>query len=209
MVMVISFVGATGVLCTLGGVISEATGRRVAALARGARALEGVGEVIPSYTSVLVRFDPLAATHEDIAARLRALHVDAEGQTTPRIVEIPVRYGGEWGPDLAFVAEHAGLTEAEVVALHSQRLYRIYMIGFLPGFPYLGGLDPRLHTPRLDAPRTRIPAGSVGIGGQQTGVYPVESPGGWRIIGRTPLKLFDPGQPPLYAAGDMIWFVPV
>ena len=207
--MRIDHVGATGVLCTLGDAISEVTGRRVAALARAAMTLEGVAEVVPSYTSVLVRFDPLATTHEDISERLRGLDMDGEAQARPRVVEIPVRYGGEWGPDLAFVADHAGMTEAEVIALHSQRPYRIYMIGFLPGFPYLGGLDARLHTPRLDSPRTRIPAGSVGIGGQQTGVYPVESPGGWRIIGRTPMKLFDPDRPPLYGAGDMIRFVPI
>lgn len=209
MVMEISFVGATGVLCTLGDAISEAAGGRVAALARMAMTLEGVTEAVPGYTTVLVHFDPLTATHEDIAARLRGLTLKEGDRSPRRVVEIPVRYGGEYGPDLAFVAEHAGLSEAEVIALHSQRPYRIYMIGFLPGFPYLGGLDERLHTPRLDAPRTRIPAGSVGIGGQQTGIYPVESPGGWRIIGRTPLKLFDPGRPPLYAAGDYIKFTPI
>ena len=103
-----------------------------------------------------------------------------------------------------------GMTEREVVALHSGQPYRIYMLGFLPGFPYLGGLDERLHTPRLSTPRTRIPAGSVGIGGKQTGVYPMESPGGWQLIGRTPLKLFDPAAGMLpYAAGDRIRFVPI
>ena len=122
---------------------------------------------------------------------------------------IPVCYGGDFGPDLAFVAKHAGLTEAEVIRRHTGRDYRIYMLGFLPGFPYLGGLDPRLFTPRLQNPRTAIPAGSVGIGGEQTGIYPVASPGGWQLIGRTPLDLFDPERPPRYAAGDCIRFTAI
>ena len=121
---------------------------------------------------------------------------------------IPVCYGGT-GPDLAFVAKHTGLTEAEVIRRHTGRDYRIYMLGFLPGFPYLGGLDPGLFTPRLQNPRTAIPAGSVGIGGEQTGIYPVASPGGWQLIGRTPLDLFDPERPPRYAAGDRIRFTAI
>ena len=127
------------------------------------------------------------------------------------VVEIPVFYGGSYGEDLKDVAAHAGLTEEEVIKLHSSVDYNIYMLGFLPGFPYLGGLDPKLFTPRLDNPRTKIPEGSVGIGGEQTGIYPLESPGGWRLIGRTPLKLYDPDreQPFLYQAGDYIRFVPI
>ena len=126
-----------------------------------------------------------------------------------RIVVIPVCYGGEFGPDLPTVAHHAGMSEQDVINLHSAHDYLIDMLGFLPGFAYLGGLDPRLHTPRLSVPRTEIPAGSVGIGGKQTGVYPMESPGGWQLIGRTPLTLFAPGEPLPSAAGDRIRFVPI
>ena len=135
--------------------------------------------------------------------------LSASSVRSGRIVEIPVCYGGAYGEDLPFVARHAGLSEQEVITLHSAQPYRIYMLGFLPGFPYLGGLDERLHTPRLATPRTKIPAGSVGIGGKQTGIYPMESPGGWQLIGRTPLTLFAPGESLPYAAGDSIRFVPV
>jgi KipI family sensor histidine kinase inhibitor len=127
------------------------------------------------------------------------------------VVRVPTRYGGVHGPDLADVARLSGLPEGEVVRRHAAPVYRVHFLGFTPGFPYLGGLDPRLATPRLDSPRARIPAGSVAIGGVQTGVYPVESPGGWRIVGRTPLRLFDPRWPApfLLAPGDGLRFVPV
>ena len=128
-----------------------------------------------------------------------------------RLVEVPVCYGGDYGPDLAFVAQHAGLTEQQVIDIHCGRDYRIFMLGFLPGFPYLGGMDERIVCPRLQTPRTKIPAGAVGIGGKQTGIYPLASPGGWQLIGRTPLRLFDSaggGKLP-YAAGDRIRFVPI
>jgi KipI family sensor histidine kinase inhibitor len=126
-------------------------------------------------------------------------------------VQIPTLYGGEYGPDLESVAAHAGLTQARVVSLHSETDYLVYMMGFTPGFPYLGGLPEELFTPRLETPRARIPAGSVGIAEGQTGVYPVVSPGGWRLIGRTPLKLFDPERDPpsLVSAGDHVRFVPL
>ena len=150
---------------------------------------------------------------EQLKKELSGISVEeSAGQETPHhVVEIPVCYGGSYGEDLKDVAAHAGLTEEEVIKLHSSVDYNIYMLGFLPGFPYLGGLDPKLFTPRLDNPRTKIPEGSVGIGGEQTGIYPLESPGGWRLIGRTPLKLYDPDreQPFLYQAGDYIRFVPI
>ena len=124
---------------------------------------------------------------------------------------IPTLYGGEAGPDLEFVAGHNQLTPAEVVRIHSSVPYRIYMIGFTPGFPYLGGMSEKIAAPRLKTPRTKIPAGSVGIAGTQTGLYPVESPGGWQLIGRTPLQVFDPRseQPFIYSAGDFLQFQPV
>jgi len=162
---------------------------------------------------VLVCYDPLITDYDLLSSRLEKLSktVAPGKKSGGRLVEIPVCYGGESGPDLSFVAEHAGRKEREVIYIHSSRDYRIYMLGFLPGFPYLGGLDKRIHTPRLTAPRTKIPAGSVGIGGEQTGIYPMESPGGWQLIGRTPLKLFDVNgaEPPLYEAGDTIRFIPI
>ena len=138
--------------------------------------LPGVTETVPAFASLLVVYDPLVTDYDTLAAALQGLS-DADGADTAagegRLVTIPVCYGGNFGPDLPFVAKHAGLTEAEVIALHTGREYRIYMLGFLPGFPYLGGLDERLFTPRLNTPRTAIPAGAVGIGGEQTGIYPM------------------------------------
>lgn len=172
--------------------------------------LSGVTEMIPAYASLLIKYDPFLTDYAALADRLRELerHISSSAAQEGRIVDIPVCYGGKYGEDLPFVARHAGLSEKDVIALHAGRTYRIYMLGFLPGFPYLGGLDSRLFTPRLDTPRTSIPAGSVGIGGQQTGIYPMESPGGWQLIGRTPLTLFSPSQPLPYAAGDRLGSCP-
>ena len=200
-------VGVGGVLAVLGNAIRSETGAQVAALREAVEHAHicGLEETVPAYASLLVG-DVLGTVQEtSIVTHKVMVPQGSEG----KIVEIPVCYGGAYGEDLPFVARHAGMTEREVVALHSGQPYRIYMLGFLPGFPYLGGLDERLHTPRLSTPRTRIPAGSVGIGGKQTGVYPMESPGGWQLIGRTPLTLFAPGEPLPYAAGDRIRFVPI
>lgn len=206
-------VGVSGILAVLGDAISEETGARVAALSAAVRDahISGVSEMIPAYASLLIKYDPFLTDYAVLADRLRELerHISSSAAQEGRIVDIPVCYGGKYGEDLPFVAHHAGLSEKDVIALHAGRTYRIYMLGFLPGFPYLGGLDSRLFTPRLDTPRTSIPAGSVGIGGQQTGIYPMESPGGWQLIGRTPLTLFSPSQPLPYAAGDRIRFVPI
>ena len=175
--------------------------------------LPGIVEMVPSYRSLLIAFDPLSsdlpAMKERIAALLPLLN---EGEEVPsREVEIPVRYGGANGPDLAFVAEYNQLTPQEVIQLHTSRTYPIYMMGFTPGFPYLGGMDLRIAAPRLETPRTLVPAGSVGIAGEQTGIYSINSPGGWRIIGRTDMKLFNPTSetPFLLAPGDRIRFVAV
>lgn len=206
-------VGDTGVLAVFEQKIAEETGAQVAALDAAVRAARfvGVGETVPAFASLLIRYDPLLTDYDTVAEAVSALAEQLPPPKTDagRLVTIPVCYGGDFGPDLAFVARHAGLTEKEVIRLHTGRDYRIYMLGFLPGFPYLGGLDPKLFTPRLKNPRTAIPAGSVGIGGEQTGIYPVASPGGWQLIGRTPLKLFDPERPVRYAAGDRIRFTAI
>jgi KipI family sensor histidine kinase inhibitor len=173
-------------------------------------------EVVPSYASLLVLFDPLAARRAQLERRLEALAREVAGAVVEpprRVVRVPVGYGGERGPDLEEVARLAGLSPEEVVARHAAPVYRVYLLGFTPGFPYLGGLDPRLACPRMDSPRLVIPSGSVALAGLQTGIYPVESPGGWRILGRTPARLFDPtpgaSRPFLLAAGDGLRFLPV
>ncbi|MEF2772447.1 MAG: 5-oxoprolinase subunit PxpB, partial [Blautia caecimuris] len=175
--------------------------------------IEGVVDMIPAFCSLLINYDPRVISYDEIRERMQALvKVEVKaGETCKRIFEIPVCYGGEYGPDIANIAEHAGLTEEEVIRIHSSKDYLIYMLGFLPGFTYLGGLDERLHTPRLANPRIRISAGSVGIGGSQTGIYPLDSPGGWQLMGMTPVKTYDPERevPILVEAGDYIRFVPV
>ena len=208
-------VGDTGLLVSFEQRIAQSIGAAAAALNTrvAAAAIPGVVETVPAFASLLIFYDPLVTEYDAVADAVQKL-AQAPGSDTAagegRLVEIPVCYGGTFGPDLPFVAEHAGLTEKEVIELHTGREYRIYMLGFLPGFPYLGGLDERLFTPRLPTPRTAIPAGSVGIGGEQTGIYPIASPGGWQLIGLTPLKLFDPAAGALpYAAGDRIRFKPI
>lgn len=174
--------------------------------------VEGVLEMVPTYRSLLVYYDPLQTSLQELQDQISGLSIDdEESQDEYRIVEIPTLYGGEHGPDLEFVAQNASMTESEVITLHSGTDYLVYTMGFSPGFPYLGGLDTKLHTPRLPSPRTLIPAGSVGIAETQTGVYPVASPGGWRLIGRSPLRLFDPdaSPPTVINAGDRVRFVPL
>ena len=172
--------------------------------------ISGVLDWIPSYCALGVIYNPLVIGYRAVVEKLnRLLELQTEflPESTRRL-EIPVAYGAAFGPDLAFVAEYHGLAPERVVALHTGAVYRVYMIGFTPGFPYLGGLPPILHTPRLASPRLLVPAGSVAIGGQQAGIYPITSPGGWRIIGRTPLQLFDirHPRPALLKPGDEITF---
>lgn len=173
----------------------------------------GIVETVPTFRSLLIIYDPCITGGEKLKAKITKLcgDLEASSEGRKRIIEIPVLYGGEYGEDLKDVAEINKLTEDEVIKIHSGTDYLIYMLGFLPGFAYLGGLDPRLHTPRLDSPRTCIPAGSVGIGGAQTGVYPLASPGGWQLLGRTPVSVFDRQrqEPILYRAGDLVRFVPI
>jgi KipI family sensor histidine kinase inhibitor len=174
-------------------------------------ALRGVRDVVPTYNAVTVHFDPLVTDGQALSAELRRLAAAAPRalDADARTIEIPVSYGGASGPDLAAVASFAKCSEAEVVRLHTQPQYRVYMLGFLPGFAYMGSVDRRIAMPRLDTPRLRVAAGSVGIAAEQTGIYPCDAPGGWRIIGRTPVKVFDESraEPFLLMAGDHVKFV--
>jgi KipI family sensor histidine kinase inhibitor len=195
--------------------IDEAVNARVHRVARAldGAAYPGIVETVPTYRSLAVHFDPRLVSAADVAAAVRDVDRSAAAALAPpaRVVEIPVFYGGVHGPDLPDVAAHCGLSEAEVVTIHAAGDYRVFMMGFTPGFPYLGGLSPRIATPRLATPRTAVPGGSVGIAAQQTGVYPTTSPGGWRLIGWTPSELFNPASAPpaLLDAGDAVRFVPV
>jgi len=170
--------------------------------------IPGVVETIPTFRSVLVSYDPLLIALDELISRIQAIEAKPHEAPAVKRVVIPTVYGGEFGPDLDFVARHNGLSVEEVIRLHVSSDYRVYMIGFTPGFPYLGVLPPAIATPRLKVPRTLVPSGSVGIAGEQTGVYPVESPGGWQLIGRTPLQLYDPNRrsPVLLEPGDMVRF---
>ena len=195
--------------------IDVAINRRVLALAESiARArIPGVRDVVPTFRSAAIYFDPLRT---DVPALMTQLESDVrrpsvrDGGQRPA-VRIPVCYGGECGPDLEAVATCARIDPADAVALHCGRTYRVFMLGFLPGFAYLASVDERIAVPRLATPRTRVPAGSVGIAGAQTGIYPSESPGGWQLIGRTPVKLFDAERhdPFLLKPGDDVEFYPI
>ena len=206
--------GDSAVVVEFGDAIHPAIHRIVRGfmLALQQHPIPGVRECIPTYRSVLVLYEPARLWYHEVIEQLkaRAAHLEADAIPVPRTVNIPVIYGGRGGPDLEFVAEHAQLSPDEVIVLHSDAEYLVYMLGFTPGFCYLGGLDERLETPRRAEPRTGIPAGSVGIAGRQTGVYPIDSPGGWQIIGQTTMRLFDPHRNPpvLIRAGDIVRFVP-
>ncbi len=212
---VFRLVGDRGFLVEYGEAIAPEINRKVRAMALALEReqVPGVREIIPTYRSLLILYDPPAADPERLGPVLTGLEKDLDKIEIPppgRVV-IPVCYGGELGPDIEFVASHTGMSVEELIAAHSAPEYPIYMIGFTPGFPFLGGLPERLTTPRLETPRTKVPAGSVGIANNQTGMYPVDSPGGWQLIGRTPFKLFDPerAEPFLYRAGDLIKFEPI
>ena len=192
--------------------ISEKTSRlvRSASTKISEEEIPGIIEVVPTFCSCMVHYDPLTLSFDQVCSLMRSkLDGIIESESTvKRIVHIPVCYDQEFGPDIDFVANHANLSKKEVIEIHTSSDYLIDMLGFLPGFAYLGGLDARLHTPRLKVPRTSIEAGSVGIGGSQTGIYPLTSPGGWRLIGRSPIKPYDPERDPaiLYKAGDYMHF---
>lgn len=203
-------------LLRLGDTLDEGLNARVHALAAriAADAPGWLRDVVPAYASLAVFFEPSLVPAEQVHAWLRRMTAAATGElpaATGHRVEIPVIYGGEYGPDLAAAAAELGITPDQLAARHAAGDYTVAMIGFAPGFPYLFGLDPALALPRLATPRVRVPAGSVGVAGRQTGIYPHESPGGWRLLGRTPLHLFDPdGEPPsALQPGDRVRFIAI
>lgn len=224
--------GERAILIALGNEINEHIHQQVVGLLAVLERAEllGVVEYVPAYCSIMVHYEPMVIwqsirTSHDLqqspSQRLKqqlafvieqhAARPDNFSPHEGRVVEIPVCYGGTYGPDLAEVARYNELSVDEVIRIHSGRTYLVHMLGFAPGFPYLGGMDPAIAMPRKAIPRAAIEAGSVGIAGEQTGIYPIRTPGGWRIIGRTPLKLFHPEYevPSLIQAGDRIKFIPI
>jgi inhibitor of KinA len=176
-------------------------------------------ETVPAYSSLAVYFDPFSIDREEVTVETAfdtvcrkidaALGLLSENERhSGRQIEIPAVFGGDAGPDLAFVAEHNGITEAETIEIFVSQEYRVFFLGFLPGFPYMGELDPRIRAPRKKSPRTSVPAGSIGIAGSQTGIYPLDSPGGWQIVGRTDVMIFNPErpEPPFLLPGDIVKF---
>jgi KipI family sensor histidine kinase inhibitor len=201
--------GDTALVCEAPAPATLDCQRRIWAAAETARGWPHVLEVVPGMNNLTLVFDPLEADSEALAGQLqKAWDAAAKAPLGGREVEIPVQYGGEFGPDLRDVARHTGLSAQEVVERHSAGEYVVFFLGFQPGFAYMGGLDAALHTPRRASPRVEVPAGSVGIGGEQTGVYPATSPGGWQLIGRTSVPLFDPARTPptLLQPGDRVRF---
>lgn len=204
--------GDQAIVFSFGDTLSEAVHSQVRKIVASLEnwSQPGIVEYVPAYTTITIYYDPLAVTYQELLAALQITLEDIPDDFNYRSAkkEIPVYYNGD---DLAYVAQYNGLTEEEVIRIHCAPEYRVYMIGFVPGFPYLGGMDSRIATPRKEVPRLRIEAGSVGIAGQQTGVYPMSTPGGWQIIGHTPLQLFDLSRdkPSLLEVGDLVCFVPI
>ena len=213
--MVCRLAGDTGLIVEFGEGIDPDVNARVRSVAAAVKKTTpgGVIEIIPTYRSLLLIYDPMVTRPEKLVKFVE--QADAalpdEDAGPYKVVEIPVCYGKEFGPDIETVGKTANLSIEKVIRLHAEPQYLIYMVGFTPGFPFLGGLDQRLFTPRLKTPRMVVPQGSVGVANNQTGIYPIESPGGWQIIGRTPLTLFAPQRknPFLYQAGDRIKFIPI
>ncbi len=208
--------GDKALVVEFGGIINPDINRKVHSLHEviSNAAIPGVHECVPTYRSLLVAYDPMKVSYEKLVSRVKSLEKRSKAsisQSATRTAVIPVAYGEDFGPDIGQVAQHHNLKDNDVICIHSAREYLVYMIGFIAGFPYLGELDDQIATPRLESPRIRVPEGSVGIAEKQTGIYPREAPGGWRIIGRTPLRLFDPSwQPPaLLQPGDTVRFKPI
>jgi len=206
--------GDSALLVQLGNEIHPALNAHIHALnALLQNSIPGILETVPAYSTLLIHYDPLTLTFGQVShwVRDKMTQLDDSFHRTPRRLEVPTRYGGASGPDLETVAVSKGISPADVICIHSEREYTIFMMGFTPGFPYLGTLDERLIMPRIESPRTLVKAGSVAIAASQTGIYPLDSPGGWHIIGWTPLKLFDPtGETPfLFSPGDVVKFIPI
>ena len=205
--------GDSAVVIELGDEISPECNRAVHALCKTLtdEHIPAVRDIIPTYRSILVQYDAAQSSYDDMKSILSNFPPSAEDASIAPLIHIPVLYGGKHGPDLEDVARSAGITPQEVIDIHSNAEYLVYMMGFTPGFPYLGGMPPKIAAPRRTTPRAAIPQGSVGIAETQTGVYPIESPGGWQLIGRTPLTLFDPQRdtPSLLDAGARVKFQPL
>lgn len=205
--------GDSTVLVQLGDEIDLTINQRVHALANliANSVINGVIETVPAYATLLVHYDPLLLSFAQMKAYLnrQISQMEESEARKPRQIEVPVRYGGEKGQDLESVAAYCGLRVEDVIRIHSGKIYTVYMMGFTPGYPYMGKLDDTLIMPRLETPRTRVPAGTVAVAGSQTGIYSIESPGGWQLIGWTPLKLFDLGSesPFLFSPGDEVKFI--
>ena len=212
--------GDQALIVEFGDRVDAALSSEIAAVAQRLREGRpiGVRDVVPAYTTLALHYDPAALgagapAHEAMVEIIESW-LKTQSAATPlpgRLIEIPVCYGGAFGEDLEALAASHGLSAEEVIAIHSGATYHVHLLGFVPGFAYLGGLDARLATPRRNTPRAHVPAGSVAIGGAQTGVYPLDTPGGWQLIGRTPLQLFKPDAlpPSLLNAGDAVRFVPI
>lgn len=213
--MNISPSGDSAIVICFGEKISELLNLKVRSLKLAIERQEVIGiiEMTPTYCSLMIHYNPLLIGYEHLIKKVSEINENLEEIDLPKpsIIDIPTLYGGEYGPDIENVARHNNLSTEEVIQIHASRAYQIYMLGFTPGFPYLGGMDERIATPRLATPRTKIVGGSVGIAGSQTGIYPIDSPGGWQIIGRTPLALYDPkcDEPILLKAGETIRFIPI
>lgn len=208
--------GDKAIVVEFGDIIDEDINRKVINLMKNIESsslINSIYEMIPTYRSLMIIYNPLKITFNDLINSVKNIECNLKvlDKREKNIIKIPVLYGNDYGPDIDTVAKHNRLSIEEVIRLHSEAEYLVYMLGFTPGFTYLGGMNNKLETPRLNNPRVKIPEGSVGIAGKQTGVYPIESPGGWQLIGRTPIKLYNPKRenPILLKAGDYVKFTPI
>lgn len=208
--------GDKAIVVEFGDIIDEDINRKVINLMKNIESsslINSIYEMIPTYRSLMIIYNPLKITFNDLINSVKNIECNLKvlDKREKNIIKIPVLYGNDYGPDIDTVAKYNRLSIEEVIRLHSEAEYLVYMLGFTPGFTYLGGMNNKLETPRLDNPRVKIPEGSVGIAGKQTGVYPIDSPGGWQLIGRTPIKLYNPKRenPILLKAGDYVKFTPI